>query len=267
MAPRYDFHIHTNLSACGDARMTLEAVVRECERLGHRSIGIADHVNHPDHVAKNAALLGEIRRLGTKVEVYFGTEVNYLPEFGGHPLTGRMKDEFGFQYAIGSHHNLYLPKGAGPEEIVETQHRHHLLTCENPVMDVLGHPYRYLKGVLEACGRPPGDLLRVMPERLVRELGRTAKETRTAVEINALSFLAAQPTQNPYLDGYLALLEILKEEGVTFALGSDAHDVENLGCIEFAWEIVDRLGLGEHRIWRPHGAPASAADGIPSGKR
>ena len=65
MAPRYDFHIHTNLSACGDARMTLEAVVRECERLGHRSIGIADHVNHPDHVAKNAALLAiEIIALG-----------------------------------------------------------------------------------------------------------------------------------------------------------------------------------------------------------
>ena len=258
MAPKYDFHIHTNISACAGPAMELAALVAECERLGHECIGITDHLNHPDQLGRVASLLEAVRRLETPIEVYFGTESNYVPEVGGHTLTAQMKADCGFQFAIGSHHNLYLPQGAGLEEIVLTQHRYHLLTCQNLAMDILGHPWRYLKGTLELAGWPATDLRRAMPERLLRELGQASRDTGTAVEINAASFLANPPEGNPYRAGYVEFLQVLREEGATFALGSDAHHVHRLADILPAWELADQLGLAT-RIWRPTSVAASAA--------
>ena len=124
-------------------------------------------------------------------------------------------------------------------------------------MDVLGHPYRYLKGLLDAFSLPARDLTRVMPERLVRELGRTAKETGTAIEINGLSFLAGRPESDPLLEGYMRLLGILAEEGASFAFGSDSHKVDGLTTVTPAWRAAERLRLADDRIWRPDCPPAS----------
>ena len=258
MPPRIDIHVHTNISACADRSMTLDAIVRESESLRHVVVGIADHVNHPDHVARNAALRRDIERRRTGVAIYFGAEDNYLPEFGGHSISRQLKARFGYQYVIGSHHNLYLPPGCSDlETLVRTQHSHHLETCRNPAMDVLGHPFRYLKGTLEKCGRPPTAMEEAMPDERVRELGRTARETGTAIEINAESFLVHRAPDDPLLFGYLRLIDILAAEGVDFAIGSDAHRPFELAFAAPAWDLVDRMGISPHRIWRPEGTPAS----------
>jgi histidinol phosphatase-like PHP family hydrolase len=239
--------------------MTLDAIVRECESLRHYIVGIADHVNHPDHVARNAALRRDVDRLRTNVGVYFGAEDNYLPELGGHSISPQLKARFGYQYVIGTHHNLYLPPQCTElKTIVRTQHEHHLETCRHPAMDVLGHPFRYLKGTLEKCGRPPTAMEEAMPDERVRELGRTARDTGTAIEINAASFLANRAPDDPLLLGYLRLIGILAAEGVEFALGSDAHHPYELALVAPAWDLIKRMGISPHRIWRPEGTPASA---------
>jgi hypothetical protein len=46
-------------------------------------------------------------------------------------------------------------------------------------------------------------------------------------------------------------LQILADEGVCFAVGSDAHDVGRLAAVSMAWQAAEQLGLPEERIWHP----------------
>jgi len=50
-------------------------------------------------------------------------------------------------------------------------------------------------------------------------------------------------------------MAILAEEGVSFALGSDAHDISHLQRARLAWEVFEKLALPEDRLWRPAGEP------------
>ena len=92
-----------------------------------------------------------------------------------------------------------------------------------------------------------------------RELGQTAKETGTAIEINACANLVNPAYSDRYVEEYIAYLSILAGEGVCFALGSDAHDIGRLEAILTAREVASRLGLEADRIWRPQGTPMAGA--------
>ena len=39
MAPKFDFHIHTSISACANDGMRLKAIVAGCEKVGLEKIG------------------------------------------------------------------------------------------------------------------------------------------------------------------------------------------------------------------------------------
>ena len=92
-----------------------------------------------------------------------------------------------------------------------------------------------------------------VPESMARELGAAARETGTAVEINACANLVNAQFNESYVQEYVEYLAILESEGVTFAAGSDAHDINSLRKIESAWAVMEKLGLSEDRVWRPVG--------------
>ena len=89
----------------------------------------------------------------------------------------------------------------------------------------------------------------------LRELGQVAKETGTAIEINGGANLRNPAYSESYVKEYVVYLSILAEEGVQFAMGSDAHDIGRLGDIESVWDVVEQLGLSADRIWRPACSP------------
>ena len=258
MVPMVDFHVHTNLSACAARDMTLDAIVRECQKAGLVKIGITDHLNRPEHAESNAVILKDIRALRTDLEVYFGAEVNYGWKLKRHPLSQERKEELGYQYAIGSHHSTYL-REYDLAKIIETQHRHHLLTCADPAMDILGHPYRFLKPEFDNAGWPWFDNVDVVPRKILRELAAAAKQTGTAVEINSTSNLCNKFQGDAYRESYIELLRVLADEGVTFALGSDAHELHEFETNRLCRDVVERLGIPEDRVWMPRCSPASAA--------
>ncbi|HUV39922.1 MAG TPA: PHP domain-containing protein [Planctomycetota bacterium] len=255
MAPKHDFHIHTNRSACANEAMTLSAIVRECERLGLESIGIADHLGR-DQLERSAGLRKDIEALDSPVDVYLGAEVGYGWKTQTHGLTEGQKQQHGFQYAIGSHHSTYL-REFDLEKVVRLQHEHHLKTCANPAMDILGHPWRFLYEEFKRCEWPWIDTMTCVPESLTRELAHAAVETGTAIEINATSNLCMKFQPDSYFEEYVAYLAVLAEEGVTFALGSDAHELHELKTSRLTWEVVDRLGIPDDRIWHPGVAAAN----------
>jgi histidinol phosphatase-like PHP family hydrolase len=82
-----------------------------------------------------------------------------------------------------------------------------------------------------------------------------ARETGTAIEINAQANLACRNNPSGYLDEYADYLGILAEQGCMFSPGSDAHDKSHLAAIRAVWDMFERLKLGPERIWRPAGKP------------
>jgi len=115
------------------------------------------------------------------------------------------------------------------------------------------HPYWFSQREFDQKGFPPFESVRLVPERLTRELGQAARETHTAIEINGGANLAGR--SEDYLKAYIDYLAILAEEGVSFALGSDAHDISHLQRARLAWEVFEKLALPEDRLWRPAGEP------------
>ncbi len=254
---RGDYHVHTHYLGCANSTMTLEAIAREAERLGVDEIAITDHLNSLDKLGKHAPIKSDIRALQSKVRFYFGVELNFLACRGEFPYDENVRDHMGFQFAIGGVHSTYLDS-YDLVRLIDIQHEHHLLTCRNPLVDVLVHPWWFSRHEFEKKGFPWFDDMSVVPEDLSRELGRVARETGTAVEINACAIFANPAYPYRFKAQYVEYLGSLADEGVTFVLSTDAHDIAHLSALALAEAAFGELSLPEERLWRPGAAPFGA---------
>jgi histidinol phosphatase-like PHP family hydrolase len=219
-----------------------------------RTLGITDHLNSLDQLDRHVPIRKDIAELDTEIAVYFGVELNFLAADGGFSFSAEIKEQSGFQFAIGGIHGTYLD-AYDLKKIVELQHRHHLKICRDPLVDVLVHPYWFGKGEFDHKGWPWFDSMLDIPESFARELGQAAKETGTAIEINACAHLVNPDHSDRYVKEYISFLSAVAEEGACFSLGSDAHDIGQLGGIRTAWQVAEQLHLTEDRIWSPSGKP------------
>ena len=253
--PKYDFHIHTKYLGCANNTMEVPAIIAECHRIGVTILGITDHLNTFDKLPLHVPIRRDIEELDTPIDVFFGVELNYTgcdKEFAYNEET---KEELGFQFAIGGIHSTYLDT-YDVKKIVDIQHRHHLATCENPLVDVLVHPYWFGKGEFDNKGWPWFDSMRPVPASYARELGQVARETGTAIEINGCANLDGNHYSERHIEEYIEYLGIIADEGPMFSPGSDAHDIQRLELIGNSWDVASRLGISADRIWRPAGSPA-----------
>lgn len=257
VCPQYDFHIHTKYIAGKPAMEELDipAIVSECKRIGVQSLAITDHLNGPEFLDKHVLILEAINRLESPgIDVYFGAELNFTGCCKGFPFSSEIKEKYGFQFAIGGIHGTYV-KEYDINKIVDMQHKHHLNTCEDPLVDVLVHPYWFLKGEFLNNNWPLFASMKAVPEKHIRELAQASKETKTAIEINAMANLQASAWPEDYVKGYIEYLGILAEEGVVFSVGSDAHRLGHLEKIRDSWKVVEDLNIPPERIWRPDAEP------------
>ncbi len=245
--------------------MEIPAIVLECERLGVAVLGITDHVNSLDDLDRHLPIKTDIGVLETGVDVYFGVELNFPGADESFPYSAEIRERYGFQFAIGGIHDAYL-EGYDLKKLVDIQHRHHLKTCRDPLVDVLVHPYWFGKSTFEANGWPWFDSMQAVPESYARELGQTARETGTAIEMNACAILDSPAYSGQFVEEYVAFLSSIAEEGACFALGSDAHDIGRLRAIRTAWEVAEQLNLGSDRIWSPPCKPMANRRSQHSGK-
>ena len=235
--------------------MDIPAIVGACEALGVTTLGITDHVNSPDDLEFHVPILQDTEGLGdTELEIYFGVELNITGYDEGFVFSREIAGRYGFQLAIGGIHSTYLEE-YDLRSLVDIQHRHHLKTCQDPLVQVLVHPYWFDSREFEDHGWPWLDSMEAVPERYARELGQVACETGTAIEINAMANLTNPGFSEGCVEQYVDFLSVLAEEGVVFSVGSDAHDIHELAAIRDVWRIVDRLGLSHDRLWRPEGEP------------
>lgn len=252
--PHIDFHTHTTYLGCANDTMRIPDMARECSRVGVTSLGVTDHLNTFDKCDLHRPIRRDIEALETDVNVYLGVELNFLGVDGEFAYNEKVRDEYGFQFAIGGIHRTYL-ETYDLDRLVDIQHRHHLKTCRDPLVDVLVHPYWFGRGEFVTNDWPWFDSMQAVPERYARELGQAAKETDTAIEINACANLANPAYSDRYVKEYVRFLSIVAAEGPRFSLGSDAHDIKRLRDIRSAWDVANQLNLTADRIWMPDGPP------------
>jgi histidinol phosphatase-like PHP family hydrolase len=248
--PRIDYHIHTHYLGCANETMQLPAILAECQRVGVKSLAITDHLNTLETLHLHRAIRDELASLETDLDVYLGVELNFLGPDQGFAYSEAVRDEIGFQFAIGGIHGTYLDE-YDPKRLVEIQHRHHIKTCEDPLVSILVHPYWYPSGEFERKGFPWVKTMSMVPDAYVRELAQASKDTGTAIEINACACLVSPRYGRQFVAEYEEYVRGLADEGATFSLSSDAHRIDQLQYVSASWELAERVGLSEEQIWRP----------------
>jgi DNA polymerase (family 10) len=214
---RGDLHTHTSLT---DGTATLAEMVTAAQARGYQYYAITDHA--PDLVMQRMTdekmLLQreQVRALGATLGtgsgcmvLLHGTELNiaadgsvdWPPDFLA-----------GFDVCVASVHSHFdLPR---PEMT-----RRFIRACENPHVNVIGHPLTRKIG-----RRPPVDV--DLPE-----LFRACARTGTALEINS------HPAR---LDLPSAHIKAARDAGVKFAIDSDSHSVRDLDYLQYGVATAQR---------------------------
>jgi DNA polymerase (family X) len=211
---RGDLHTHTDLT---DGVASLEEMTAAAQRRGYEYYAVTDHA--PDLVMqrmtdeKMLAQRDRVRALTAHLtgglELLHGTELNIGPDgsvdWGADFLAG-------FDICVASVHSHF-------EQSRAEMTRRFITACENPHVNVIGHPTARRMGK-----RPPVDVD-------FGELFRACARTGTALEINASPQRLDLPSDH---------IRAARDAGVAFAIDSDAHSVSDLGNMPYGTGTAQR---------------------------
>ena len=216
---RGDLHTHTDLT---DGVASLETMVAAARRRGYEYYAVTDHA--PDLIMqrmtdeKMLAQRERVRALTAHLTgglvLLHGTELNIGPDgsvdwdaagLGGQGLAG-------FDICVASVHSHF-------EQSRAEMTRRFVAACENPHVNVIGHPTTRRMGK-----RPPVEVD-------FGELFRACARTGTALEINASPQRLDLPSDH---------IRAALDAGVRFAIDSDAHSVSDLGNMPYGAGTAQR---------------------------
>lgn len=198
---RGDLHTHTDLT---DGVSSLEDMVAAVAGRGYEYYAITDHapdlVMHRMTDEKMLAQREQVRRLGAPsgMTLLHGSELNIGPDGSVDWPAGFLA---GFDICVASVHSHF---GQPRREMT----RRFVRACENPYVNVIGHPLTRIIG-----RRPPVDAD-------LDELFAACARTGTALEINGSPHRLDLPAEH---------VRRAKTAGVRFAVDSDAHSTVELG--------------------------------------
>ena len=214
---RGDLHTHTDLT---DGVAPLAEMVAAARARGYSYYAITDHA--PNLVmqrmtdAKMLAQREQVRQLsrqladqGEQLTLLHGTELNIGPDGSVD-----WDEEFlsGFDVCVASVHSHFdLPRPEMTRRLVTA--------CENPRVNIIGHPLARRYG-----RRPAIDV--DLPELL-----RACAATGTALEVNGHPARLDLPSDH---------IRAAQEAGVKFAVDSDAHSVPDLGNMRYGIGTAQR---------------------------
>ena len=215
---RGDLHSHTSLT---DGQDSLDVMVAAARAGGYEYYAITDHA--PNLVMqrmtdeKMLAQRDQVRQLaeslrtdgGRPMALLHGTELNIGPDGSVDWPADFLA---GFDICVASVHSHFdLPRSEMTRRFVTA--------CENPHVNVIGHPLTRKIG-----RRPPVDV--DLPE-----LFRACARTGTALEVNAHPARLDLPSEH---------IRAARDAGVKFAIDTDAHSVRDLGYLQYGVATAQR---------------------------
>ena len=284
MPIRQDWHVHTRNSHCGKSEAEMTRMIERARGLGLERIGITDHLNNPPGLWEVEGSRKEFDERERPPGVFFAVEVTTQRERDvreseeaaargetyrgwreGPPekpivwLPDDVREKFRFRYVLGAAH---WSLGAPPRRMamVRSYHEQNMVLAEDPRIDVVGHPWWFTGGDLwkdvdgTYKGLPWFDDFRVVPQSMHDEFAAAARENGKAVEINANAIMLRPAHPPRFREQYREYLALLRERGVVFSLGSDAHHPDKLDGILALQDDLDAIGIKEDELWQ---GPAS----------
>jgi len=274
-----DLHLHSRHS-CDTRKGSMEELVAQAKTYGLKEVGFADHLHTPFNLPDLVASREEFLTLSCCFPVHFGCEVSCVSQWeldeiaagkvtnpvygireGGPPggpmaigLTLTEKQKLGIEYVIGGvHWMLYEP--VEPEEAIRSYHRQNLFLASHPLVDIIAHPWWWQGAWRDSNSQyhtyPWFDDFHRIPRQLHEEFIRTVKKYGKKVEIN-LSAMLLNPRYSEHFKGqYLEYLQLLKEKGIRFTIGSDCHGSYHSLDMEKAQAYLEAAGFSEEDFWRP----------------
>jgi DNA polymerase (family X) len=233
---RGDLHTHTNLT---DGVASLEDMVAAAARRGYEYYAITDHAPNlffqrmTDE--KMLAQRDRVRAMDAPLDLLHGTELNIAPDGS---VDWDADFLAGFDLCVASvHSNFDQPRAEMTRRFVTA--------CENPRVNIIGHPLTRRIG-----RRPPVDVD-------FGELFRACARTGTALEVNASPQRLDLPSDH---------IRAARDAGVVFAIDSDAHSVGDLdnmpygvGTAQRGWltpdDVINTWPLDKLRAFLRKGRP------------
>ncbi|MGI5816813.1 MAG: hypothetical protein ACOX9R_01815 [Armatimonadota bacterium] len=245
-----DLHIHTAHVGCANETMSLPALLARCEELGRTQIAITDHLNGPQHLEAQAAILEELPAYDGPLAVTWGVEATIADaEAGTITVTEEHVEQFGYEFVIAGPHGRYGE--TDPDAIIAINHRLMLATVRNPIVDVLVHPWWFSRKEWETGAMTWFSDMSRIPDSHVEELAEACLETGTAVEMNSTAILHHQRYDERFIDDYREYIAALNARGVSFTVCSDAHDISRLELSADAARFLADAGVPDERIAVP----------------
>lgn len=211
---RGDLHTHTDLT---DGVASLETMADAARRRGYEYYAVTDHA--PDLIMqrmtdeKMLAQREQVRALTAHLTgglvLLHGTELNIGPDGS---VDWDADFLAGFDICVASVHSHF-------EQSRAEMTRRFVAACENPHVNVIGHPTTRRMGK-----RPPVEVD-------FGELFRACARTGTALEINASPQRLDLPSDH---------IRAARDAGVRFAIDSDAHSVSDLGNVPYGAGTAQR---------------------------
>jgi DNA polymerase (family 10) len=198
---RGDLHTHTNLT---DGVASLEEMIRQAEPKGYAYYAVTDHAPNliMQRMTDEKMLAQRVRlaALASSMVLLHGTELNIAPDGSVD-----WDEDFlsGFDMSVASVHSHF-------DQDRRAMTKRFIVACENPYVNIIGHPLTRKIG-----RRPPVDVD-------LGELFRACARTGTALEVNA------SPARLDLPGDYIRQA---RDAGVKFAIDTDAHsfgDLENM---------------------------------------
>jgi DNA polymerase (family 10) len=206
---RGDLHAHCDWDG---GENSIEEIAVEARKRGYEYIGIADHTKflRIEHGLDEKQLLArnkEIDKINLKIKnwklrILKGCEANILSD-GSIDIDDKVLAQMDFVIA-GVHSQFKMPRGKMTERIIKAM--------RNPNVDIISHP--------------TGRIINRRDEYQIDfdKILKAARETETILEINA----------SPYrLDLKDSYIKKAKEKGVKMIINTDAHNLEQLGLMEY----------------------------------
>lgn len=246
-----DCHIHTFYQRCGNETMTIPNIVRRAEAIGLKTIAITDHLNTIDRLERFRYIKADIEDVRTDIEVFLGVELNYPSCDGEFVYSDEIRREYGFEVVIGGIHAAYS-ESLDPREVLEIQHHHFMKTLENPLVNVLVHPFWFTRTTLEQ--RPAEyweSLIASIPDSMLDAWATASVKRQCAIEINSHALFFNPSLSSRFKQAYLDLIGKLADRKAWFSIGSDAHDINTLGQSFYVEGILHGLGIPDSQIWKP----------------
>jgi DNA polymerase (family X) len=207
---RGDLHTHTDLT---DGVASLETMVSAARRRGYEYYAVTDHA--PDLIMqrmtdeKILAQREQVRALEVGLVLLHGSELNIGPDGS---VDWDADFLAGFDICVASVHSHF-------EQSRAEMTRRFVAACENPHVNIIGHPTTRRIGK-----RPPVEVN-------FGELFRACARTGTALEINASPQRLDLPSDH---------IRAARDAGVRFAIDSDAHSVSDLGNMPYGAGTAQR---------------------------